>query len=259
MASMRENIIPAFYQVSETIRRRIELGVYPDGTLIPSEKLLEKEFLVSNITIRKALDILTQEGLLQRTRGVGTRVQQVDKHPLQISITGSFRDWFDSASGKSPKLEVEVLDMGLQVPPERISKIFQFERDQKLWHLERIQRLDQENTIYVLNYALPERLMDYSVKSFKENRFLEELMKQYGKDFAHIEQKVTATIADIELSKLLGVRFGAPLFFAENIYRNTEHSPLAVSHLYYRGDCYMYTSHIDVNESQSGESAPTKV
>ena len=50
----KELPIPYYLQVAETIRSRIIANHYSQGDLIPSYQQLEKEFNVSNITVRKA-------------------------------------------------------------------------------------------------------------------------------------------------------------------------------------------------------------
>ena len=62
--------------------------------------------------------------------------------------------------------------------------------------------MGKDKTVYILNYAFPDRLQECGIKTFTEYKFLEILMKQYGEDLVYIEQKVSATIADIELSRL---------------------------------------------------------
>ena len=252
MYDYNKKIIPAFYQVSETIRRRIYLGIYSDGEFIPTEKELEAEFFVSNITIRKALEILAREGILRRTRGAGTMVQKIEKHPVSINITGNFRDWFDSASGNFPNMEVEVLDLGPRICPERIRKIFKIFKDEKLWRLERIRRFNSKTASYYLNYAPLKLFEKFSIGTFRENSFLEILRTRCGVEVIQIEQTVNAIIADIELANVLGVDFGLPLFFAENIYKDKNYNPLAVTHIYYRSDYYTYKANINIAEEKEG-------
>src|SRR5665811_38797 len=82
---------PYYVQVAETLRRRIMTDEYMEGSLIPSVPELEKEFNVSSITIRKALETLTQDGLLRRKRGVGTIVQKYDRDLIVFDLSGDFK------------------------------------------------------------------------------------------------------------------------------------------------------------------------
>ena len=76
--------VPIYLQVADTIKGRIFNDEYRVGDFISSAKDLEKEFGVSNITVRKALDILVQEGYLIPKQGVGTQVTRRPEDLLEI-------------------------------------------------------------------------------------------------------------------------------------------------------------------------------
>lgn len=63
--------MPQYRQVADTLRRRIQNGVYPSGEVLPPLVKLEKIFNVSSITVRKALGILAAEGRVSGRRGIG--------------------------------------------------------------------------------------------------------------------------------------------------------------------------------------------
>src|SRR5699024_2068346 len=65
---------PLYVQVNKILKERIIAGVYPINTLIPSEQELRKEFGVSMITIRRAVEQLSQQGYVEKQSGVGTTV-----------------------------------------------------------------------------------------------------------------------------------------------------------------------------------------
>lgn len=64
-----------YVRLARTISRRIEKGVYPPGTLIPSEKQLSLAFGMSRPTVVRALDLLKRDGWLEARQGVGTIVR----------------------------------------------------------------------------------------------------------------------------------------------------------------------------------------
>ena len=107
----RETTIPYYYRVAETLKGRIESRKYSPGDLVPSEKHLAEEFGVSNITIRKAMALLVEDGLVIRKRGFGTRVISKQGERIPLKITGNFRDWVDSAVGQKQRLKVDVLEI----------------------------------------------------------------------------------------------------------------------------------------------------
>lgn len=63
-----------YYKVMEQLKDDILNGEYPLGGLIPTENELEKEFSVSKITIRKAIELLEQDGYVKKKSGYGTTV-----------------------------------------------------------------------------------------------------------------------------------------------------------------------------------------
>lgn len=66
---------PRYAQMVNAIQQRIEDGVYPPGSLLPSENQLIGEFGVSRTTVTRALHLLKQEGWIDSQQGRGTFVR----------------------------------------------------------------------------------------------------------------------------------------------------------------------------------------
>lgn len=64
-----------YLQIKDILVRRIQEGVWAEYSLIPTERELMKEFNVSRSTVRQAISILVQTGLLEKTQGRGTIVK----------------------------------------------------------------------------------------------------------------------------------------------------------------------------------------
>ena len=69
---------PRYMALAETLRTRIGSGQYSVGGLLPTEHALCEEFDVSRHTVREALRILSEAGLIARRRGSGTVVLAKD-------------------------------------------------------------------------------------------------------------------------------------------------------------------------------------
>lgn len=67
--------LPAYARLRDTFTARIATGEWTPDHPIPSESRLAQEFDVSVGTVRKAVDGLVEEGLLERRQGSGTRVR----------------------------------------------------------------------------------------------------------------------------------------------------------------------------------------
>jgi GntR family transcriptional regulator len=65
------------HQVLDILSARISSGVYAPGSLLPPEMTLAGELEVSRATIRRAMDLLVERGLVHRRQGVGTYVARL--------------------------------------------------------------------------------------------------------------------------------------------------------------------------------------
>ncbi|NDY71345.1 GntR family transcriptional regulator [Desulfobacter hydrogenophilus] len=81
--------MPLYHQISEQLQSRIREGVYPPGHMIPSETVLAKSYGVGRPTVRQAMDILVQKGLIQRKRGAGTFVKKPSPQIDLFSLAGT--------------------------------------------------------------------------------------------------------------------------------------------------------------------------
>lgn len=65
---------PNYIRILNSLKQKIENGIYKDGEKLPSQEELSQEYGVSMMTLRHAMDILEQEGLINRKQGMGTFV-----------------------------------------------------------------------------------------------------------------------------------------------------------------------------------------
>lgn len=72
----RDSAVPPYRQVAAILRGRIESGEYPPGRRLPSITDLVQEFGIAQLTGRKALAVLVDEGLAERSTGMGTYVKE---------------------------------------------------------------------------------------------------------------------------------------------------------------------------------------
>ena len=63
-----------YYSVKKKICRMIYEDIYRDGDSIPPERKLSEELGVSRVTVRKALELLEEEHIIERIQGSGTKV-----------------------------------------------------------------------------------------------------------------------------------------------------------------------------------------
>ena len=70
----RSSPLPAYFQISRALRARISSGEWKPGSQLPAEPELARQYAVSRMTMRQAIQELVREGTLSRRRGSGTFV-----------------------------------------------------------------------------------------------------------------------------------------------------------------------------------------
>ena len=243
----RERALPLYIQVADTIQARIRNREFRPGDLIPSARELAEEYRVSNITIRKAIDLLTSKGYLSPRQGLGTRVARDDGERVEIAITGQFREWLDSATGKSLRLKAVVLDHDLAHPPWRVQDVLGSAPDEDVYRMKRLRQHRGRTISYFVNYYRTSVCGPLRKADVVRRSFVEVFQETSHVRLVRMVQRVEATVADMDLSRLLDVEFGAPLFFIENAYFSGKGEPVLVTHMHYRGDSYVYMAAIPLN------------
>jgi DNA-binding GntR family transcriptional regulator len=66
---------PLWIQLADIIREQIQSGELAPGRVVPSETTLMQEHGLARGTVRKAIDALADEGLVNRVQGRGTFVR----------------------------------------------------------------------------------------------------------------------------------------------------------------------------------------
>ncbi|MDR1546331.1 MAG: GntR family transcriptional regulator [Deltaproteobacteria bacterium] len=65
---------PAYLQLSQIIKNMIARGVFQPGAKLPSEAAIGKRYGLSTMTVRQAIRVVVEQGLLRRIQGSGTYV-----------------------------------------------------------------------------------------------------------------------------------------------------------------------------------------
>ena len=243
---MQNQAIPLFVQVAETIRARIAHHEYRPGDAIPSAKELEEQFGVSNITIRRAIDLLAQEGTILPQRGQRARVGETAQEIVEIKIAGDFRAWMDMAIGRKLGITAKILGRDEIPCPQPILDILNIAPEETVERIKRVRKLKGRPISYYINYGPSRLFKKLSSREIEKHSFIETFQKVCRIRLKSMEQRVRSTVADMDLAEVLQVNFGFPLFFVENIYYAAPKNPMAVTHMFYRSDCYVYTIRKDL-------------
>ncbi|WP_156176473.1 GntR family transcriptional regulator, partial [Hymenobacter terrenus] len=79
--------IPQYQYLYESLRQDIVKGIFKTGELLPSEKVLQNQYGLTQPTIRQALALLVQEGYIRKHQGKGSVVQSLPIGLGVVSLT----------------------------------------------------------------------------------------------------------------------------------------------------------------------------
>lgn len=236
----RHSPTPLYHRVYAVMRERIVKGYYPADVAVPSEAELSENFSVSRITIRKAMEMLTAEGLVTRTRGRGTYVTDRTKdNKLNRVVVSNINSLFSylNTVGKSTRLKVISLDLG-EAPP-RICEQMGVSPTTELVRAVRVRSLDRRPYSLSTAYLLPEIGKTLERHDLATTNMID-LVQKAGAVVEQVEQTLTATLADDYAAKHLEIPIGAPLMLVTRLFFNAELKPFYAAEIFYRADRYEY-------------------
>ncbi|MGV0326004.1 GntR family transcriptional regulator [Corynebacterium confusum] len=110
--------LPTYQRIADELRRAIERGQLRPGDRLPAERALVVKYAVSRITVRHALQVLEQDGLVERRRGRGGGTFVTTIPPLvQLNRLGGF---LPQLRARGMSVTSQVLRRELILAPERV-------------------------------------------------------------------------------------------------------------------------------------------
>lgn len=225
--------IPYHYQLTEIIRKLISQNQWRQGDKLPSEREFCETFDISRITVRKALDSLASEGLIQTTKGVGTFVSEQKYLEKWTSFPVGFTD---SLANQGYRIETQVLTLETIPTTDEISKELGLSSGDLILHLHRLRFIAQEPILIVTSY-LPQRLVsDLEKNDFTHKSLYQVLRENYGLVIDKVRRGIEAVAATKEEATLLHVETGSPLLQIESTSYTTDGKPVEYFIAKRRGD-----------------------
>lgn len=106
----KSNSTPLYLQLKSKIRRDIRTGIFKPGDKLPSEAQLQKEYGMSRVTVRNAMEELAVDGYIIKVQGKGSFVAQSDMLRLPAGVTSFTED----AKMQGVNLTSKVIKVGLE-------------------------------------------------------------------------------------------------------------------------------------------------
>lgn len=229
------NNIPSYVVVYNALYSDIINHVYEEGEFLPSETLLAKKYEVSRNTLRQALAVLNEDGLIIKSQGKGTLVAVRKEKEVSQTVFNPM-----SVSCREAVTHIEYLYNF--APPTDIAK-------EKLQLKQSDLILASNNIYHVSDHAvgfsfiqIPMRTIEKFGVDVSDEKQVEQLIEA---DIYRGAVNATMTIKLIYANEMeveiLDLEPLAPIILSENILLDATSEPIA------RCKCYFIPEHYDLN------------
>ncbi len=212
---------PLYAQVEEIIRKRLIENYWKPGEALPSEFELAHELSVSQGTVRKALNDMVAENLLERRQGLGTFVSEyTERRALFLYFNLRHHD----GDQTMPVSNILACESRLATELER--KRLQLDIGEQVVAMHRVREL-RGQPVMVERLTLPKGLFPNLGTDLRlpENlyRFYQ---SEYGITVAKASEEVRAVAADPLEAQLLGIMPDAPLLEIDRVAVTIDERPV---------------------------------
>lgn len=224
--------IPRYLQIADSIRHDLR----GEGERIPSEHALCKRFKVSRPTIRQALDVLVEEGLLYRHAGRGTFSTPSGNADPKLRVIGSVGDML--ALGEETWFKLLGRDI---VPvPANIAQALRVAPRSSVCRFSGVRHADAGPFQHVTAYVPLTIGTALSDEDLSKTSLIGAIERVLGVQIKLMEQVVDAALAPRQIAELLQLRPRSPLLLFERTYFAANGEPVEYAITYHTGRRYPY-------------------
>lgn len=217
-------------QVADVLHQQVIRGAFAAGVL-PDERLLAAEFATSRNTVREALEILREEGLIDRVPGIGTVVvNRKYTHGLN-QLTG-----LAETLGGYGEVSNEIRIAAQVRPPTAVARRLGVAAHEPVVYVERLRRLGELPLSLDLTYLVPDiglPLLDADLRGTDIFALIERIS---GQGLGTAEIGIEALNADAHSAAVLEVPKGAALLVVERLSHLDDGRPVDLEYIRFRGD-----------------------
>lgn len=225
-----------YLQVMKKIKQEIISKKYPVDSKLPSEIELMKKFNVSRVTLRKAIEGLVNDGIVEKVQGVGSFVRKPKKvrRIIRSSAVESFSEIALKEGFKPSTIVIEVKEV------EVTGRLKELLESKRALFIKRLRLLDKDPIMLENNYFPLPRF-----KKLKNNDLTQSLYNLFREQFK-IEKLISNnTTINIDLASkneatLLKKSIGYPLFVLKTVVNDENNEVVQVGKQFIVSDRYEF-------------------
>jgi GntR family transcriptional regulator len=244
----QSNPIPLYIQLGKWLEKMIKNESFKVGAMLPPEAELSKSAGVNRNTVRHAIELLIQKGLVEKKKGVGTIVKR--KHPLlpvhKLNRMTSFVDDFEI---NNVEIEDVILSKEKIQATEELADKLALSLDEPVVKIERVRIADKIPLVLEIQYysfSKFGKLLEMNIKG----SMYDILTRVFNVKLDHSFQTIRAVNPHENVANSLGIHTSTPCIFLESLAYTKENVCIEVLHSYYCGDRYLFK--VETGEYQRG-------
>jgi GntR family transcriptional regulator len=229
------------YAVLETqIAEGIADGEFPVGSQIPTEDELIARFAVSRTTVRKAIQNLSDRGLIEIRRGTGTFVAQPRITQELTELTGFVEDMEALGHAASARL----IDQAVVPADPDVAGHLGLAIGTRVMRIRRVRLANGVGMSLDETYlplVIGEKIVTHDLAVEPIFTILEQ---RYGIALTEADYQLEAISADQDVAAALEVEVGTPIFRIERTSYTIGERPIDYERLHYRGDLIRFRTRL---------------
>ena len=230
----RKASVPLHTQIQAFLRERILSENFKSDEPVPSERELAEELKVSRMTVRQALTVLREEGLIYQKRGKGTFVSSL-KMDIHTRNLGGFSD---EMTRRGMRPTSRLLRLSRERAAKEMLQRLQLEPESEAFVLKRL-RLADDKPMSLETTCLPAKLFpELDRYDFEKQSLYQILENKYDVRMYSAAEDLEAAVGDAETCRLLEVKKNSPLLIVYRTVFAEGNLPIEYTKSVYRGDRY---------------------
>lgn len=229
---------PKYEEIALILKERINASVYQPGTLLPNQTDLVKEFNVSRMTIKKAIELLAIEGLVYSQRGFGTKVLDHSFWDKDTSPATEYAGLSKQMMERHKELKSKVIFFEVEFPNEMIQKRLLISKHQPVYKIIRLRILENQPFILEHTYMPCDLVANLTIDIIQHSIYQyvqEELNLRFGGAYRNIQADKSdhydqeylncdATDPVLEVEQVVYLSDGRPLEYSRSRNRYDQRS-----------------------------------
>lgn len=233
---------PLYAQVARDLRGRIIRGELATGTRLPTEEQLCGRYHVSRVTVRRALDELVRERLVQRRRPLGTFVRDWEHETGDEGLCTVARGFTANLQERGLRARTMSASIRMELPNRRVAAFLGLDASSPAMVLRRTRGVAGQGTsrpfaLFVTTFTPVEGLPLEDAAYYGS---FYALLRQRGIVPRRVEECTEAVIPSPEVVEALGVRRSQPILKRTIHTRQDDGAFREHSECFYIGSEYRY-------------------